>query len=190
MAITRSSQSGTSTARRVSPWRMAIWLVALVLGAACFTATPRLRANASARDLRAAAAQSALPSACVSFLKDERCWLRGVGNEEERVERAIADERAVYQRWHESAEACRTETQFETPIFEETGCVSAANDPQPLPVASQVDCPAGTFFFVRQDGHVSGCRQTCTVSEDCDDGSRCSSIGTAAGGPVLESFCE
>ena len=106
------------------------------------------------------------------------------------MERAIGDERAVYERWHRSADACLTASQFKSLALEEVGCARAGDDPRPLPAPAQVDCAAGTYFFVREDGHVSGCRPTCTPSEACDDGSTCSSVGSAAGGPAHEAFCE
>jgi hypothetical protein len=191
MATTLKSQSRTNQVRRAQPRRTGIWLVALILAAACLVFAPRLRATESARHVRAAAAESnLLPPACVSFLKDERCWLRSVGNDEDRVDLAIGDARAAYERWHQSADACRTETQFEALAFEAVGCAHAEDDPRPLAVAARVDCPAGAFFFVREDGHVSGCHPTCTVPQDCDDGSSCSSTGSAVRGPILEPFCE
>jgi hypothetical protein len=168
---------------------MCVGLAALIVGA-CFVVTPRLRATEFARSAEAASAETALPQACSSLLQEERCWLRSVGNDEARVDLAIGDERASYERWHRSAEACRTEAQFESIVFAETGCVRAADNAPPLPAAHRVDCPEGMFFFTRQDGHVSGCHPTCTVSDDCDEGSQCSSIGSAPGGPVLEPFCE
>jgi hypothetical protein len=191
MATTRESLSEMSPARRAELRRTGIWIVALLLVAACLVFAPRRRARRSTRAALALATESSpLPPACVSFLKEERCWLRSVGNSEDRVELAIGDARAVYERWHESADACRVETQFETTAFEAVGCAHAGDDPRPLPGAARAECPPGTFFFVRQDGHVSGCRPTCTVAEDCDDGSRCSGTGSSAGGPIQEPFCE
>ena len=192
MATTLKSESPTSPPRRAEPWRTAIWaVVALILVAACLVVAPRLRATSSARRVRAVSTRSnVLPPACVSFLKEERCWLRSVGNDEDSVEVAIGDARAAYERWHHSADACRADSQFETPAIEAAGCTRAEGNPQALPAPARVDCPAGTFFFVREDGHVSGCHPTCTVSEDCDDGSRCSATGSSVGGPILEPFCE
>ena len=191
MATTPESPPGTSPARRPELRRTGIWLVALILVAASLVLAPRRRARKPAPGVRGLASEgSPLPPACVSFLEKERCWLRSVGNDESRVDLAIGDARALYERWHESADSCRAETQLETTSFEAVGCARPEDDPTPLPAAARVDCPADTFFFVRQDGHVSGCHSTCTVSEDCDDGLRCSGTGSSAGGPTLEQFCE
>jgi hypothetical protein len=64
---------------------MYVWLVALIVGASCLVVAPRLRARESARDARAVAAQNVLPPACVSFLKDERCWLRSLNGADPRA---------------------------------------------------------------------------------------------------------
>jgi hypothetical protein len=188
MVNTLNSQS--RTVRPAAPRRVCTWLVALILGAACFIVAPGLRARESARDARAVAAEHVLPQACVSLLEERQCWLRSVGNDEARVAQAVGDERASYERWHESADACQNEAEYESYAFAEVGCARGEDGARALPAAARVDCPEGTFFFTRQDGHVSGCRQTCTVAEDCDDGSTCSSVGSAARGPVLETFCE
>jgi hypothetical protein len=192
MATTLKTESPTSPARHAEPWRTAFWVaVALIVAGACVIIAPKLRAARSARSLRAMAARAnILPPACVLFLKEERCWLRSVGNEEDSVEVAIGNARAAYERWHHSADSCKADTQFETPAIEAAGCARAKDDPQPLPAPFRVDCPADFFFFVREDGHVSGCHPTCTVSEDCDDGAKCAATGSSVGGPILEPFCE
>jgi hypothetical protein len=192
MATTLKSRSMPSPTGPEEPRRAGISFVLFVLVAACFGVAVRLPATMqSARVLRAMDAESGvLPVACVSLLKDEQCWLRSVGNDEHHVQQAIANERAVYERWHEPADACRTEAEFKTSMFEAAGCAGADEDSRPLPLAARFDCPIGSFFFVRQDGRVSGCRSTCTVSEDCGEGSMCSSVGSAAGGPIQEPFCE
>jgi hypothetical protein len=59
-----------------------------------------------------------------------------------------------------------------------------------LPDSAAVECPAGEFFFVRRDGHVSGCHRDCTSSADCPSGSACESTGSVPGGPIEEPFCE
>jgi hypothetical protein len=75
-------------------------------------------------------------------------------------------------------------------LLASAGCAHAGDDLSKLPPAVAAVCPAGEHFFVRRDGHVSGCHRECALPADCPGGSLCASIGSVAGGPTDQSFCE
>lgn len=131
-----------------------------------------------------------LPPPCTEFLRQYRCWLRASGSNGADVDRAVGNARASFESRPLSAESCERAMVFRAEPFASTGCAHAGDDSRELPLAVAIECPPGEHFFVRRDGHVSGCHRDCTVTADCPDGSSCKSEGSAAGGPIDERFCE
>ncbi len=136
------------------------------------------------------AAPAALPGSCVELLAKLQCWLRASGDPPADVARAVGNARASLAKRLGASESCNQTLTFRAARFASAGCASSDVSLSNLPPAAAIECPPGEFFFVRQDGHLSGCHRDCTVSADCPAGSTCSSVGSAAGGPTEEQFCE
>jgi len=137
-----------------------------------------------------AAPPGALAPPCVELLGQLQCWLRSAGNETEAVARAVGNARASFETRPEAAEACERAMVFRAELVASVGCTHAGGDARTLPPGVPVPCRPGEHFFVRRDGHVSGCHRDCTFPTDCPVGTSCNSVGSAAGGPIEEPFCE
>jgi hypothetical protein len=131
-----------------------------------------------------------LPQSCIEFLERLQCWLRASGNAPADIDRAVSNTRASFTTRPKAAESCEHAVVFRTERFASAGCVDPGADARSLPPGVRAECAPGEFFFVRQDGHVSGCHRDCAVPEDCPSGSSCTASGSAAGGPIDEPFCE
>jgi hypothetical protein len=192
MATTRIVRSSHANLGARGGWaaRAALCLFAVVSLLSGAAYRPQGPAWPGARMHLQSSAAHSLPEACLSLLEQDQCWLRSAGNERGSVDTALADARFVYENWHETADTCRATARSMAQEFDGVGCGVARPASASLPLAGQASCAAGEYFFVREDGHVSGCARTCTTSDDCDPGQRCSSTGSAARGPVGEFFCE
>jgi hypothetical protein len=129
-----------------------------------------------------------LPGPCIDFLGRLRCLLRAAGNGPADVDRAVSDARASFEERPQAAEFCERAMVYRAELMASVGCANAGSDA--LPHGARAECVPGEHFFVRRDGHVSGCRRECVVAADCADGSSCVAVGSAAGGPIDEHFCE
>jgi hypothetical protein len=136
-----------------------------------------------------AVSPTALPPPCVEFLGQLQCWLRASGNGPDDVEHAVSNARASFEAHPQRAESCERAMVYRHQLIASTGCAHAGEAPK-LPPGVAADCPPTEHFFVRQDGHVSGCHRDCTLPADCPGGSSCTGLGSAAGGPIDERFCE
>jgi hypothetical protein len=132
----------------------------------------------------------ALPPPCVEFLGQFQCWLRAAGNAVADIGRAVGNARASFEARPQAAEACERAMVFRAKLIASAGCAHPGGDARNLPLAVPAECPPGEHFFVRSDGHVSGCHRDCTVPADCPVGASCISEGSAADGPIDEPFCE
>ena len=136
-----------------------------------------------------------LPVPCFRFLSELECWLDKGDNDPAEVRRALAVARGVFEAHgprdagDDIATYCGRAVAYRRPLFQASGCdhVVASSS---LPPAQPLPCPSDEHFFVRRDAHVSGCHPDCATDPDCPQGSTCKSIGTAAGGPIDEPFCE
>jgi hypothetical protein len=157
------------------------------------TATPAV-AGSQAADSGAPAVEAdfapVLPEPCVEFLSQLRCWLRAAGNGDGEVERAVGNARAHIESWSQRDETCEQAMVHRSQAIGAAGCSHVPAATASLPASVRAECSPGEYFFVRRDGHVSGCQRDCTFTSDCPSGKRCESTGTAAGGPIDEAFCE
>ena len=136
-----------------------------------------------------------LPATCSRFLAQLACWLDKGDNDPAEVQRALGVARTVFESrspWDAGEDAsgyCGRAIAYRRPLLQQIGCdhVVASRSPPP---AVPLPCGADEHFFVRRDGHVSGCHPDCATNNDCPAGSDCKSVGTAAGGPIDELFCE
>jgi hypothetical protein len=158
--------------------------------ASCRSEKSTSPAEVSAGEGPAAGGAAVLPDPCVDFLRKVRCWLRAAGNDAAEVDRAVGNARASFEARPQPAEACERASVFRAELIASAGCAHAGGDSSKLPAAVPVECPTGEYFFMRRDGHVSGCHRDCALPADCPDGSRCASVGSAADGPIDEPFCE
>jgi hypothetical protein len=131
-----------------------------------------------------------LPPGCVQLLSQLQCWLRASGNSGADVGRAVGNARAVFEARPDAAAACERAANFGRAAIGSAGCGDLNGDVRDLPASALAGCAPGEHFFVRRDGHVSGCHRDCTTTDDCPAGAKCESTGSAAGGPVDEPFCE
>lgn len=169
-------------------------LALVVIGAlglaSCRSAKNSPQEEVGAGDNPTPSGAAVLPDPCIEFLRQVRCWLRAAGNDTADVDRAVGNARASFEGRPHAAEACERASVFRADLIASSGCAHAGGDATKLPDATPAQCPEGEHFFVRRDGHVSGCHRDCTLPADCPDGSRCASLGSAAGGPIDEQFCE
>jgi hypothetical protein len=189
--------SAFSLAASIAP---PIAFVAIVVLAACQascqSAVDRANANVdiSSAEIPAsptiAVAPLALPDPCVDFLSQLTCWLRAAGNSPADVDRAVGNARARFEARPNADEACEAAMVYRHELLGAAGCAHAFVDPLALPTSAIAECPPGEYFFVRRDGHVSGCHRDCSLRADCPEGSSCTATGSAAGGPIDEHFCE
>lgn len=131
-----------------------------------------------------------LPPGCVQFLAQLQCWLRASGNAPEAVTRAVGNARAVFEAHPDAATTCERAASARRPEIGSAGCNDVNGDLRELPASSRAQCPPDEHFFIRRDGRVSGCHPDCATSDDCPRWQSCTGIGTAAGGPIDEPFCE
>jgi len=131
-----------------------------------------------------------VPASCVEFMSQLQCWLRASGNPEMDVERAVGNTRARMERRPNAEQVCEAAMVYRRDLIGAAGCAHATPDVNALPASALATCGPGEFFFVRRDGHVSGCRRECALPSDCPAGTRCAPTGAAAGGPIDERFCE
>ncbi len=137
-----------------------------------------------------------LPESCVHLLVQARCWLRKSGNDPREIERALGAARSTFESsasWgppHAMADYCQMAQTSRRAKFEQAGCADGAADIGVLPASAPADCAPEEHFFIRRDGRVIGCRPDCTSTQDCPQGSSCSSWGSAPGGPTDDLFCD
>jgi hypothetical protein len=131
-----------------------------------------------------------LPPSCIELLEQLECWLRAAGNEPGAIAQAIGNARASFEARPEAAESCERVQVFRAELIASAGCAHPGDAARNLPPSAPAPCRPGEHFFVRRDGHVSGCHRDCTVAADCPVGTSCTSVGSAAGGPIEEPFCE
>jgi hypothetical protein len=170
----------------------------LAVAASCWTAGNVTTANPEPmpRSGETSATKRELPASCVTFLAEIQCRLRASGNEGPTIDRALGALRA-------SLEAppptdvvtdpdgrCKNDIRMRRSAIESAGCEGAVGRLADLPPSRPANCGPQEFFFVRSDGHVSGCRRDCVGSQDCPAGTSCTAIGFAPGGPLDEPFCE
>jgi hypothetical protein len=166
-------------------------LLAVATILSCESASPVARTVQDVERIDAGPTVSrSLSRGCVQFLAQLQCWLRASGNGPSDVSRAVGNARFAFEGWSASAEVCEHAAYLRSAAFGSAGCQDLNGDVRDLPPAAAVECPEGEFFFVRIDGHVSGCHQDCITDEDCASGATCASTGSAAGGPIDEPFCE
>ena len=141
-------------------------------------------------------APAELPATCFRFLAQLECWMEGNGNDSADVQRALGVARGVFEARAPSDAGdgdagayCGRAIAYRRPLFQVSGCDNHVAS-RSLPPAQASPCAADEHFFMRRDGHVSGCHPDCAADADCAHGTTCKSIGTAAGGPIDEPFCE
>ena len=140
-------------------------------------------------------APAELPANCFRFLAQLECWMGKDGNDPADVRRALGVARGVFEArapgdaGEDAGAYCGRALAYRNPLLQVSGCdhvVASSSLPPPQPSP----CGADEHFFMRRDGHVSGCHPDCVGDPDCPHGTTCRSIGTAAGGPIDEPFCE
>ena len=178
-----------------------IWTASLVVAAGVALAYCRSGGSGPSHEAARAATAAAdtespletvpaLPPGCVQFLSQLQCWLRARGNAPADVTRAIANARYVMESRSDAAVACERGANLRRREIGSAGCSDLNGDMRDLPASAEIECGPDAHFFVRRDGRVSGCHHDCSSSDDCSAGEECNSIGSAAGGPIDEPFCE
>jgi hypothetical protein len=151
---------------------------------------PGVSVGAAEDSTATTASPIALPPPCVELLAQLQCWLRAAGNDADAIGRALSNARASFEARPDAAVACERVMAFRAELIASVGCTHAGGDARTLPPSVPAPCRPGEYFFVRRDGHVSGCHRDCTFPTDCPVGTSCKSVGSAAGGPIDEPFCE